>query len=294
MGIVYFYGGLAKFEPDWLNGQAPGALFRMATRDTPMAVLLQFEWFPLFFGWSGLLFDLLIPFILLWRRTRLLGLLAALLFHTSNLFIFTIGIFPVLALALSLLFFDPGFPRKLVPAHFKSRINDWYHKQLGRTKPAGVGLPVRPVMVLLGVYLAWQLLMPFRHLLTPGWTSWHQDGHLFAWRMMLRQKNTKMLFLAQHPETGETRHAPPKEYLTAVQYKQIGRNPDMVLQFAHHLRNLIRTNAGFTPKIFFTLKVAINGREYVDLVPPDLDLGTVPPFTPAHKWVIPYPREPAN
>jgi len=291
MGIVYFYGGLAKFDPDWLNGQAPGALFKTATRDTPMQALLQFEWFPLFFGWSGLLFDLLIPFALIWRRTRLLGLFVALLFHTSNLFIWNIGIFPVLALALTLLFLDPDFPRRLLPLQLKSRINNWYHQRLRSPKSENITLPLKPVLILIGVYVTWQLLLPFRHWTTPGWTSWHQDGHLFAWRMMLRNKNTKVLFLAQHPDTEETRHAPPRDYLTAVQYKQIGRNPDMVLQFAHHLRDLIRQNAGFTPKILFTLKVAINGREYVDQVPPELDLGKVRPFTPAHQWVIPFPRD---
>jgi len=251
---------------------------------------MQQEWVPLFFGWSGLLFDLLIPFILLWRRTRLLGLLAALLFHTSNLFIFTIGIFPVLALALSLLFFDPGFPRRLATTRLQSRISGWYHKRLGSPKPTVVGLPVRPVMVLLGVYLAWQLLMPFRHWVTPGWTSWHQDGHLFAWRMMLVHKKVEMLFEARHPETGETRYAPPEDYLNVPQFIKLARNPDMILQFANYLKRLIQRNAKFTPEILVTVKVAINGREYADLVRPDRDLGKKPPFTPAHEWVIPYPR----
>ena len=29
MSIVYFYGGLAKLDPDWLNGMAPKALIKL-------------------------------------------------------------------------------------------------------------------------------------------------------------------------------------------------------------------------------------------------------------------------
>jgi len=291
MGIVYVYGGLAKFDRDWLSGRAPEALFRSSTHNTPLAALLEFEWFPLFYGGSGLLFDLLIPFVLLWRRTRWLGLLAVLFFHVSNHFVFTIGIFPFLALALSLLFCEPDFPRRLAPAPLKARLNDWRREKLGSPKPVKTTLPVRPVLLLLGVYLAWQLLLPFRHWTTPGWTSWHQDGHLFAWRMMLVQKKVQMLFEARHPETGETRYAPPEDYLNVPQFKQLARNPDMVLQFTHHLKRLIQQNAQFTPEILVTIRVAINGREFVDLVRPDFDLGKVRPFTPAHQWVIPFPRD---
>ena len=41
MSIVYFYGGLAKFDPDWLNGMAPKALIKIGAYDTPIFSLIR-------------------------------------------------------------------------------------------------------------------------------------------------------------------------------------------------------------------------------------------------------------
>ena len=128
-------------------------------------------WVPYLYGWTGFLFDLLIPFGMLLPQTRMVFFIAAIVFHVHNHFVFSIGIFPALALALTLLYFNPNFPRRLVPNHLKPQINHWYRQRLGRPRTSNAGLPVRPVMVLLGLYLSWQLLMPFRHWLTPGWTT---------------------------------------------------------------------------------------------------------------------------
>ena len=95
MSIVYFYGGLAKLDPDWLNGMAPKALIKIGAYDTPIFSLIDYSIVYLFYAWSGLFFDLLIPFFLLYSRTRLVAFFAALIFHIHNIFIFNIGIFPL-------------------------------------------------------------------------------------------------------------------------------------------------------------------------------------------------------
>ena len=65
------------------------------------------------FSYGGLLFDLLIGFMLINRRTRLLALPLLLFFHLLNAFLFNIGVFPWLMIASTVVFFAPDFPERL-------------------------------------------------------------------------------------------------------------------------------------------------------------------------------------
>ena len=194
MGIVYFYGGIAKLDPDWLSGLATRKLMSEANRGTFLEPLMKYEFTSYIYAWSGMLFDLLIPFLLLWKKTRNLAFVAAIVFHFNNNFVFTIGIFPILALTLTMIYYEAGFPRKLVPRKIKNWISREYRKRLKYqegTMTSGYVQVHHPVLLIfMGIYFIIQLLVPFRHLAYPGWTTWHEEGHDFAWRMMLRQKTS--------------------------------------------------------------------------------------------------------
>ena len=60
---------------------------------------------------GGLFHDLLVVPLLLHPRTRRLGILWSLAFHGLNKLLFSIGVFPEMALALSIVFLDPAWPR---------------------------------------------------------------------------------------------------------------------------------------------------------------------------------------
>ena len=296
MGLVYFYGGIAKFDPDWLDGLATRELLGKANRGTIFQPLMEYDLVHLFYAWSGLLFDLFIPFLMLYKPIRKWAFLGAVLFHTNNYFVFQIGIFPVLALALTLIYFDADFPRKIVPEKFKKIARELYRKRLlprnnltlekmGRNPAQGI---TRTMQIILGLYVVVQLLLPFRHTLYPGWTIWHEEGHYFAWRMMLRQKITRMQFNVTHPDTGEQRYADPSDYLNTSQFKVFAGNPGMILQFAKHLDQLVQSNAGFDPIITAKIEVSLNGREFRQLVDPNLDLSRIPAYQPAYSWIKPF------
>lgn len=193
----------------------------------------------------------------------------------------------MLALMLTLIFYDAGFPRKIVPRKIKKLIGDQYRKRLPEFNQS-INSPKNKInrifVVFIGVYVLIQLLVPFRHLTYPGWTTWHEEGHDFAWRMMLRQKTNRMTFNVIHPVTGEQRYADPDDYLNFLQSKLMG-NPTLLLQFAHHLDNLVKINAGFDPIISAKYEVSINGRKFRDLVDPNLDLSKIPKFHPNFLWV---------
>ena len=61
------------------------------------------------YSYGGLLFDLAVVPLLLWQRTRLATFVVAVIFHLCNalLFQFSIGIFPWVMIAATLMFFDP-------------------------------------------------------------------------------------------------------------------------------------------------------------------------------------------
>ena len=64
--------------------------------------------------------------------------------------------------------------------------------------------------------------------------------------------------------------------------------PDFLLQFAHHLDSLVRSNAGFDPIITAKFEVSINGREFRELVDPNLDLSEIPSYEPSYRWIKPF------
>jgi len=292
MGLVYFYGGIAKLDPDWLDGRVAGKLMDAANRGTILEPLLKYDWMILFYSWSGLGFDLVIPFLMLSKPLRLWAFFAVVLFHTNNHYVFPIGVFPALALMLTLLYFDADFPRKIIPQKIREIVSTSYRKILACREdqvivPSQIKTP-RILVIFIVFYIFIQLLLPFRHLMTPGWTTWHEEGHYFAWRMMLRHKSTRIQFNITHPVTGEKRYADPKDYLNHVQYTKFAGSPGMVLQFAHYLDYLVRKNVGFDPKITANVEVSINGREFKQMVDSDLDLSEIPKFKAAYLWIRPF------
>ena len=291
MGLVYFYGGIAKFDPDWLNGRITGELLGAANRGTILEPLMKFDWMNHFYVWSGMIFDLVIPFLLLCKPIRLWAFLSAVLFHAHNHYVFPIGVFPSLAVALTLLYFDADFPRKILPTKLRKLIGVHYRKYVPYSDHTAVSLQNKTPRILLMfsvIYIFVHILLPFRHLFTPGWTSWHEEGHYFAWRMMLRHKSTRIQFNVTHPVTGEQLYADPRDYLNHMQYTVFAGSPVMVLQFSHYLDYLVRTNGGFDPKITANVEVSINGREFKQMVDPNLDLSEIPKFKATYLWMRSY------
>ena len=105
--IPYFFGGLAKLNPDWLRGE-PMRTWLAAKTDFPVVGQFFTEpWCVGMFSYGGILFDLLVVPLLLWKRTRIPALVFCVMFHTMNHFLFKIGIFPWLMLIVTFMLFPP-------------------------------------------------------------------------------------------------------------------------------------------------------------------------------------------
>ena len=190
--VVYFFAGLAKINRDWLVGEplrrwlphtasaktlepllgVTGTEFVRAVLSADVTVMAL--------SYGGLVFDLLIGFLLLWARTRTAALILVVLFHVMNFIVFDIGAFPVMAVLLTTVFFAPDWPERLA-------------RQVCSASPTrSVSRPprLRRNVVVCGVFL-WvglQCVLPLRHYLIPGNVSWTEEGHRFSWRMKLRDK----------------------------------------------------------------------------------------------------------
>src|SRR5262249_51268921 len=142
---------------------------------------------------AGLIFDLLIVPLLIWRRTRTLAIVLMIGFHLTNAWMFHIGIFPWLSIALTTLFFEPDWPRRV-----------W--KKLKRTEATETKSMVAPtpfqrksLAVGLASYVLIQILLPLRQYLYSGDPAWTEEGHLFSWRMKLRGKEADADFIITDP-----------------------------------------------------------------------------------------------
>ncbi|MGH8905922.1 MAG: HTTM domain-containing protein, partial [Egibacteraceae bacterium] len=114
VGVLYVYAGLAKLSADWLAGQ-PMRMWLAARADFPvLGPWLADPTAALGAAWLSAALDLLAVPLLLARRTRVAALVVIVAFHALNARLFTIGVFPVLAMAGTLLFCEPDWPRRLL------------------------------------------------------------------------------------------------------------------------------------------------------------------------------------
>jgi hypothetical protein len=102
-----FFGGLAKINGDWLHGQPMGIGLTSQSEFPLIGRFLTQAWCAYLFSYGGMLFDLLVVPLLLWRRSRWITLLVVIGFHLLNASLFNIGYFPWLMLLATALVFVP-------------------------------------------------------------------------------------------------------------------------------------------------------------------------------------------
>lgn len=266
IGIPYVYGGLAKLNGDFTQG-FPLVMW--------MSRMEHLDWVPglgtpavaVAAAWLATVFDLLVVPALLWRRTRTIALVAAVAFHLANAVMWRIGVFPWMMIAATTLFLPPDWPRRFTGHPVEPSRAD---------TPALFGGRRRVVAVLVGMWLVVQMLVPFRHLLVPGWVDWTMEGYYFSWRMMLNDRAAAVRIVVEEPGTGRRTTVDPRDHgLTRTQWNKLGQHPDLLWQFCQHLASEQRER-GAEVEVRATVLCALNGRRPQYLVDPTVDLARAP------------------
>ncbi len=261
MGLVYFYGGIAKINGDWFQGWP---LRLWMPRELNLPVLWRFRdqiWLALAFSYSGLLLDLLAVPLLLWRRTRPYMFAALALFHLTNSNLFDIGIFPWFATAITALYFEPDWPRRMIEFARRALSHNATPLRPPVLPPSAPPRFRAATMAGLTVYFAIQILIPLRHWLYPGDVAWTEQGHRFSWRMKLRDKQGTMTLHVTDPETGRTWNRSPSHYLSQWQYSQMLLSPDMIQQFARFVADQETQPGHRRVEVRVDAEVSLNGRK---------------------------------
>ncbi|MCB0155622.1 MAG: HTTM domain-containing protein [Anaerolineae bacterium] len=292
LGLVYFFAGLAKLEYDWLFRAMPLKIWLAGRTDFPLlGGLFDTTWFPFVMSWAGALYDLTILFFLLYRPTRPLAYLTVIGFHLMTGLLFNIGMFPYIMIACTLIFFSADEWRRV--AYFVLHIPYFGLKLEAPCAPYAIrntqhGFFLNPALLtLLTLFFTAQLLLPLRHWLYPGDVLWTEEGFRFSWMVMLVEKTGHVTFEVTNPATGRRWTVFPGDYLTYPQEKQMSFQPDMMLEFAHHLETLLRQQGLAEVEVRAEAYVSLNGRPSRLLVDPTVDLTTQQNSLWPKRWILP-------
>ncbi len=261
LGLVYFYGGVAKLNADWLFSAQPLRIWLAASGDVPLlGPFLERPWAAYACSWAGAAFDLGIVPLLLWRRTRLPAYALVVVFHVLTSLLFPIGIFPWLMIGLTPIFFAPDWPRRFgwAPVAAPARPAPMRHEPL--------------IVAVLAAHLLLQALIPLRLFLASDDVGWTERGFRFSWRVMAMEKAGMATFRLRDPATGETWTIDPRAELTPLQNRMMATQPDMIAAYARHLADVARAAGHRDVEVRADVYVSLNGRPSRRYIDPDADL----------------------
>lgn len=287
--LVLVYAGIVKLNGDWLLHQAPLRDW-LAQRQEIFLIgpMLSREWFILAANYGVIALHMIGAPLLLYRPLRpyVIGIYAV--FNLTNAHMFNIGIFPFLTIAATLMTCRPDWPRLLL-----ARLG-WKQAMAGSVggHKWQKGARTRPPhhRLLLGAMALWfllQLLLPMRAWLYPGDVAWSEEGHRFAWRMKLRDKQGDTRFIIEDPRDGTRRIDRGDGVLTFRQQWKMACRPDLILQYAHHLRDNFTQQRGYIPRVYAKAQCSLNGRPKVPLIDPAVDLAREPVTWRHDPWLLP-------
>lgn len=285
LGVVYVSAGLAKINPDWMLDGNPLGLW-LANRSAMPLVgsLLTSAGIGLVASWAGLLFDCTIVGWLSWSKTRPVAYVAVIVFHSVTGLLFQIGLFPLVMIAGTLVFFAPDWPlavlarltrRVRLPSAVPRRDAVADQRLAGWVAPA-----------LLLVILA-QLAIPSRHFASPGNVRWTEEGYYLSWRVMLTEKTGVLQFEVTDSDTGEVWRVSPETVLTDWQARQASIRSDLLLAAAHLVAEDFHSRGYRAVEVRADSFVAINGRPRQRYIDQTVDLAELERGTPTNLWVLP-------
>ncbi|WP_434035397.1 HTTM domain-containing protein [Formosa sp. 4Alg 33] len=290
--IVFFYSGLAKLNSDWLYRAMPLELWLSTSTNIPFIgpSILQASWFHYAVSWSFMIFELAIPFLLLYKRTRLISFLLLVANQLFSQALFPLGMFPLILVFCAPIFFSSQWHQKglLTLRTFLSPIRNGLHlsSALKMTKDFQYSTPL-PIFIV-GLFFVFQLLFPLRYMLYEGELFWTGEGYLFSWRTSLIEKSGVTEFRVIDSETGEECLVDNSEFLTPRQEQQMSFQPDFILEYAHYLGDHYKRQGYNQVEVYAESMVSLNGRTPAPFIDSSVDLYQQKESFKHKKWILPF------
>lgn len=290
LGLVYFLAGVAKLNYDWLFNAMPLSLWLPAQDHLPViGPMLAWTETAYAFSWFGVLYDLSIPFLLLWSRTRAVAYAAVVAFHLMTWWLFQIGMFPFIMIGATLIFFPAAWHERLLQA-----FSSWtgqrprlYMPDTATHAPMRRTWKITLLYGIVGLFAAVQIAFPFRHMLYSGNPFWHEQGYRFGWRVMLMEKAGYAQFqVVDHQE--RTIHVDNRDFLTPAQEKMMSTQPDLMLQYARFLKTHYAQQGIAAGGVRAHVYVTFNGRPSRPFIDPTVDLASIQDSWEEKDWILPY------
>lgn len=279
LSITYFFAGVAKLNSDWLFEALPLKIWLPTHAEMPIVgSLLSQEWTAYVFSWFGAIYDLSIPFLLFWKRSRPWAYIAVIVFHVMTAMLFQIGVFPYVMILATLVFFSPQWFEKIFGLFSKtvqpkiSTVPETNHSKLK--------------YLLIGFFVL-QFLIPFRYLMYPGKLFWNEEGYRFSWRVMLMEKAGAATFFVGNDTNGWS-EIYNGDYLTRNQEKMMASQPDMLLEFAHYLKEIAEKEGGKLVEVKAEVYVSLNGENSRLFVDKNVNLSAQKRGFKHKDWILPY------
>ncbi len=292
LGIVYFYAGLAKINSDWLLKAMPLKIWLPSKYDLPLigSTLMHQEWFHYAMSWSGMLYDLSIPFLLYYRKTRWFAFFMVVFFHVFTRILFPIGVFPFVMIFGSLIFFEADFHTKIISILKKGiqKIYDTKNVTIQILESSPINHKKSISIYIVSLFFVIQLLLPFRYVLYPNELFWTEEGYRFSWRVMLMEKMGYTIFKVVDTKTKRFFYVKNSDFLTPLQEKQMSFQPDFILEYAHYLGTHFKNQGHQNVAIYAESYVALNGRLSQPYIDKNRDLMLEKESFKPKNWILPF------
>ena len=279
VAAVYFFAAIAKIGSDWLWHAQPLSIWLSARADLPLIGHILAEPHAAYvMSWGGLIYDATIVFFLLWSRTRIIAYIAVILFHALTFILFDIGMFPVIMVVMTTIFFSPKWPTRLPKLSSVIEVRE-PPKQIRNS-----------ALTLIIIWCTFHVLFPFRHLFSGHDVLWAEQGMRYSWRVMVREKMGSVTYLVDRVSDGKTWEVSPNRYLEPRQVSEMSGQPDMIAQLAYFIKDDFERRMKTKVRVRARALVSLNGRPPALMINPNVDL--TERWTASTDWLLPRPETP--